>query len=176
MPPAITARAAAALLLLLLAACDREAGTSGGAVPPARPAQAGEVRDADPKTLTPGPVRRESLTDEQMARVRKLTEALKEVEHNPIEVWVDNFKRDADPDAEIRIWENIAAAYTNYTARRGLTQEAKDDVFRLLLSRSMMPAEDVLRRVKLRALSEQQARDALALYSAPAQPVTVIRQ
>jgi len=28
-----------------------------------------------------------------------------------LETWIDNFKRDADPDSEIAIWERIARAY-----------------------------------------------------------------
>ena len=49
-------------------------------------------------------------------------------------------------------------------------------MFRVLLSRSMMPAEDVLARVELKVLSGQDARDVMALYAAPAKPITVVRE
>jgi hypothetical protein len=173
---ATSVRVAVSLVALLVVACDREAGTSVGAVPTTNRGGASELTDLDPKLLKPGPVRRETLTDEQMARVRKVKEALKEVEFNPIEVWVDNFKRDVNPDAEIQIWENVAGAYAGYTGGKGLKQEAKEDVFTLLLLRSMMPAEDVLPRLKLKALTEEEAREVMELYPAPAKPVTVIRQ
>jgi hypothetical protein len=163
------------LLSLLSAGCDRDAGGgSGGTAPPLPPTP--EIRDIDPKALQPGPIRHESLTDEQMARVRKLVDALREVDHSPLEKWVDDFKRDLNPDNEIEIWEAIAKAYASFTGSRSLDQSAKEEVFKLLLLRSMMTPDEALRRVKLKALSEKDARDVLALYGAPPRPITVTKE
>ena len=111
-----------------------------------------------------------------MARVRKITAALGEVDHSPLEKWVDDFKRDVNPDREIEVWESIARAYTAYTDGKGLTQPVKEDVFQVLLLRSMMSAEEVVGRAKLKALTEKQAHDVMALYDRPAKPVTVVKE
>ena len=72
-----------------------------------------------------------------MARVRKLQAVFVEVDGQPVEQWVDNFKRDLDPDHELDIWEMMAKAYTAYCSKRTLTPEAKKEVYKVVLLRSM---------------------------------------
>jgi hypothetical protein len=115
----------------------------------------------DPASLKPGPVRRQGLSPKQMDRIYRLRDTLAEVEHSPIEKWVDNFKRDADPDKELAIWERIAAGYTRYCSKRMLSTEAKKDVFQLLLLRSMAPEQEVLNRIKLKTLTVDEAKETL---------------
>jgi hypothetical protein len=114
-----------------------------------------------PASLEPGPIRREGLSSIQMERIHKLRNALAEVYHSPIEKWVDNFKRDADPDKELAVWERIAAGYTQYCSKRLLSIEAKKDVFQLLLLRSMAPEQEVLNRIKLKTLTVDEAKEIL---------------
>jgi hypothetical protein len=116
------------------------------------------------------------LTPAQVQRITKVQQALKEVDRSPLKQWVDNFKRDVNPDDEIELWEVIAAAYTAYTANRSLGAEAKKDVFLILLLRSAAPEAEVLRKLKLKVLSQAEAREVLALYQGPSRPITVERK
>jgi hypothetical protein len=96
-----------------------------------------------------------------LERIYKLRDTLAEVEHSPIDKWVDNFKRDANPDKELAIWERIADGYTRYCSKRRLSIEAKKDVFQLLLLRSMASEQEVLNHVKLKTLSADEAKETL---------------
>lgn len=140
-------------LSLVMLSCNRaptgkttEGGNSGG-----------EVVWIDPKTIQPGPIQRDALSDEQMARIRILQATFAEVDGQPVEKWVDNFKRDLDPDKELRVWERMAKAYRSYCDGRKLSLEAKKDVYRVVLLRSMASEHDVLERAKLKELSRDDA-------------------
>jgi hypothetical protein len=114
-----------------------------------------------PDSLEDGPIRHKELSPNQMERIRKLRNTLAEVEHSPIEKWVDNFKRDADPDKELTVWERIADGYTRHCSKKQLSIEAKKDVFRLMLLRSMASEQEVLNRAKLKTLTADEAKEAL---------------
>jgi hypothetical protein len=116
---------------------------------------------ADPASLQSGPIRHKELSPDQMERIHKLRDTLAEVEHSPIEKWIDNFKQDADPDRELTVWERIADGYMRLCSKRRLSIAAKEDVFRLLLLRSMAPEQEVLNRVKLKTLTTDEAKEAL---------------
>ena len=96
-----------------------------------------------------------------MERINKLRDTLAEVERSPIEKWVDNFKRDANPDKELAVWERIAAGYIRYCSRKPLSREAKEDVFQLLLLRSMASEQKVLNHIKLKTLTVEEAKESL---------------
>ena len=112
-------------------------------------------------SLKPGPIKHQGLSPNQMERIYKLRDTLAEVEHSSIEKWVDNFKRDANPDKELAIWERIADGYARYCSNRLLSIEAKKDVFQLLLLRSMAPEQEVLNQVKLKTLTVDEAKETL---------------
>jgi len=114
--------------------------------------------------LKPNEIQHEQLSEEQLRRIKKLHETFAEVDSSSLEKWIDNFKRDVNPDSEIAVWERIANAYTNYCSRRGLTLESKDDVFQALLLRSMTSDEEAVKTLKLKALSADEARKIMKAY------------
>jgi len=126
-------------------------------------------KDQEPKaaqlaelaSLNPGPIRRQGLSPKQMERIYKLRDTLAEVERSPIEKWVDNFKRDANPDKELAVWERIADGYRRYCSKRLLSMEAKEDVFQLMLLRSMASEQEVLNHIKLKTLTVDEAKETL---------------
>jgi hypothetical protein len=63
-----------------------------------------------------------------------------------------------NPDKEIASWERIAKVYTNYTSRKELSLEAKEDVFQTLLMCSMSSDEETIKSLKLKVLSQDEAR------------------
>jgi hypothetical protein len=130
----------------------------------------------DPNKLEPGPIRHASLTEEQMSRIKRLQNTFSEADPSPLEKWVEDFKRDTNPENELKIWEAMAKAYEGFTTNRNLTLDAKKEVFQVILLRSGAPEEQVLQRVKLKALTEKDAKEILALFVEEPSPVQVIKK
>jgi hypothetical protein len=129
----------------------------------------------DPSKLTPGPIRHESLTDEQLARVTRVQKVFHEVDSSPLEKWVDDFRRDVNPDNEIKIYENMATAYEAFTASKTLSIDAKKDAYQVVLLRSAASEKDVLAHLKLKVLTEQDAREIMSHFSGPPEPIQVTK-
>jgi hypothetical protein len=127
----------------------------------------------DPAHLQPGPIRHPQLTEAQLDRIGKLQQTLLEVDPSPLDRWIDDFKRDSDPEREIQIYEGMASAYSAYCTGRTLTLAAKQDVYQVVILRSGAPDTEVLPRLKLHALSVDDARDVLKLYRMDPMPITV---
>ena len=124
-----------------------------------------QLQRVDPVTLKPGPIRHEQLSREQLERIAKLHRIFSEVDSSPLEKWIDNFKRDMDPDSELALWERMAKAYAGYCSRRNLSLDAKQDVYQVLLLRSTTPdAEKVLEYLNLKVLTPAEARDVMKLF------------
>ena len=98
------------------------------------PQDKGDVRWVNPSELIPGPIRRESLTDDQVQRARAVYEALQPFVSPAFEQFELNFLRDADPEREIRVWEHIANAFQQYEqAHQPLRESDEATLFRSLL-------------------------------------------
>jgi hypothetical protein len=138
------------LVVVTLASCSKSSDKPGG-----------KVAWVDPNTIQPGPIRHEKLSEEQMERIRTLQATFVEVDGHPLDKWVDDFKRDQDPDKEIRIWERMAKAYRSYCDKHELSAEAKKDVYSVVLMRSMASEQDVLERVKLKKLTKEEAKEVM---------------
>jgi hypothetical protein len=108
-----------------------------------------------------------------MERVKRLQETFAGVDASPLDKWVEDFKRDRDPDHELRIYEGMADAYRAYCNGRKLSSRAKADVYQVVLLRSGAPDAEVLPRLKLSELSVADAKELLGLYKEPPAPVTV---
>jgi hypothetical protein len=126
-------------------------------------------QDAQTKAVTvaslqPGPIKHAELTETQLDRINRLKQVLAEVDNSSLETWIDNFKRDANPDQELAVWERIAAAYTTYCSQRSLSLKAKKDVHTILLLRSMASENEVIKQVKLDALTVDDAKQVMKLY------------
>ena len=111
----------------------------------------------------------------QVERLRELRQTFKEVDSSSLEKWIDDFRRDADPDREIAIWEAMAQAYRTYSSQRQLSPAGKADLFGLLLMRSGGSDSFVLSNMHLSVLSTADAKDILRLYQAVPAPIQVIR-
>ena len=89
---------------------------------------------------------------------------------------IDNFKRDLDPDNEIEIWLNMVSAYENYLKSKNgqLDLNRKKEVYKLILSRSMMPNDEAIVNSKLVILSAKEAQEVLSYYSQKPEPLDII--
>ena len=108
-----------------------------------------------------------------MKRIKALQQTFQDVDSSPLDKWVDDFKRDHDPEREIRIYEGMAEAYRSYCSGKTLTQSAKQDVYQVVLLRSGAPDSDVLPRLNLSVLQTQDAREILKGYKRAPAPVLV---
>lgn len=61
-----------------------------------------------------------------------------EVDSSPLEKWIEDFKRDMNPDREIAIWERMAEDYINHCSQRKLSLRAKKQFFLKLLTQSSL--------------------------------------
>lgn len=92
-----------------------------------------------------------------------------------LEKWIDDFKRDLDPEGNIRIWEDMQVAYNSYCGNHVLPLETRKEVFKVVLMRSMMPDVDVLSRLEPEHISVDEVRSILAAYPGEAKPIGVIQ-
>ena len=83
----------------------------------------------DPANLKPGPIRREHLPLSLVARINYLRTTLQEVFPQSMEEWLDAFRRDANPEAEIKWWERLTRCYRGYSDGRELSAEQKKALF-----------------------------------------------
>jgi len=137
--------------------------------------QGANVR-VDPNSLQPGPVLHESLTARQTEQIDYLYQTFKEVDSTSREKWMDDFKRDQNPDTEIEVWMMMANAYNSYCQNKRLDLFVKKEVFQLLLMRSMMPESDVLKQLQSTYLTEKDAVEIMKGYKLEAKPVKVIKR
>lgn len=152
-----------------LIAATSLAGGCGGTERPDRKTQWG-----DPKTVQAGPVLHDSLTSGQMERVRGLQKIFSEVDPSPVEKWAEDFRRDLNPERELSLWEGMASVYASYMASRKLTLDAKKEVFQVVLMRSATSEEEALAHLKLKVLTEKDARVIMGLFTGKPQPVRAV--
>ena len=107
------------------------------------------------------------LTDGQRARLRAVSETLSEVGSGEEKRWTDNLAYDeTGTERELKTWERIAGAYKSFgDARPGLNDAAKHEAFAAILAGSMLPVADAVRYTRLVALTPDDARAAIALYT-----------
>ncbi|MCW8139180.1 MAG: hypothetical protein KIT58_09795 [Planctomycetota bacterium] len=108
--------------------------------------------------LQRGPARSE-LSEAQVARIRRFKARLGDLDPASLELTLDNFSRDASPEAEIAVWERITDVVEEELAARGSSADEHQRrlVFRAVLAcANTEPRTDVLLAVDpgLRALAD----------------------
>lgn len=129
----------------------------------------------DPNEIQQGPTLHDELPDALLTRIKAVHETFADVDGTPLEKWIDDFKRDLDPEGNISIWEYMQVAYNSYCNDRELSLEARKEVFKIVLMRSMMPDDDVLARLDLEHVPADDVRSILAAYPGDAKPIDVIQ-
>ncbi|MCI5117299.1 MAG: hypothetical protein D3913_04945 [Candidatus Electrothrix sp. LOE1_4_5] len=119
-----------------------------------------------------GPIRHAELPASLIERIQKLKETFAEIYPVTHEEWLAGFKRDANPEREIAIWEYMASAYTQFLKTGNFDTDARGEIFGVLLTRSSTTDLEPLIS-NLEYLNENQARSLLSLYEAGPQPITI---
>ena len=79
-----------------------------------------------------GPIRHESLSDDQLRRIGRLHDVLGEAYPMTLPGWIDGFMRDAHPEPEIQMIEARAVVYERLAAQACLSREEKRRLYALL--------------------------------------------
>lgn len=131
----------------------------------------------DPKNIQLNEVIHDSLSKEQIHKIKKIQSTFAEVYRLSLEETITNFKRDQNPDSEIAIWLEMADNYEKYlTSEKNLDLKTKKEVFKLILSRSMMPEEEAIENSNLEILTKEKAKKVLSYYSLNADPIDIKEQ
>lgn len=109
------------------------------------------------------------LSAAQESRLSAVMETLSEANANETKRWTENLAYDATgTERELRVWEAIAQGFARYTQNNpGVNEAAKQEAFNVLLIASLVPPGQLLRYVKISALSPGEAKTVAALYVAP---------
>lgn len=130
------------------------------------------------KNIETGPVVHDSLTTEQIEKIKTIHTTFLEVYPITLEETTTHFKNDVDVDNEISIWLIIADAYEKYISSKQnkLELDAKKEAFSLILSRSMMTNEEAIKNTKLKKLTVKNAQEVLSYYTAQPDPIEVVKK
>jgi hypothetical protein len=97
-----------------------------------------EIRKVNPASLHIGPLRRESLSQDQEARVHAVYRYLAPYLETTLEQFEIGFLRDSDPDSEINVWLAIAQIHRDFIKQH--TDKSADvgrEVYKCMLSISV---------------------------------------
>lgn len=89
------------------------------------------------------PLPESELTDGQIERIKRFRETLADAHPAPIEEVLSDFRKDDNPEEEIRVWEEIAALFQNEVRIGSITDPAlKRLLLGVLLACSWSPSVD----------------------------------
>ncbi|MGY8771607.1 MAG: hypothetical protein ACKVH8_24590 [Pirellulales bacterium] len=129
----------------------------------------------DPTDIQLSPTMHDSLPEDLITRIKKVHATFADVDESSLDKWIDDFKRDLDPESNIRIWEDMVVAYDSFCKNQDLQLETREEVFKVVLLRSMMPDNDVLSRLELEHITIDDVKSILAAYPGKAKPIEVIQ-
>ena len=84
--------------------------------------------------LKRGPIRHEQLPLSLIARINYLQQSLEEIYSQPLDKWLDDFQRDANPESEVEWWERLTRCYRTYTEPKDLSFNQKQAAFKVLFT------------------------------------------
>lgn len=158
-----------AVLSLVFTGCDRNESP-----PSASEAKEPEIAWMDPNEIQLSPTMHDSLPEELLERIKIVHATFADVDGSPLDEWISDFKRDVEPESNVKIWEDMKVAYENYCDGRELSLEMRKEVFRVVLFRSMASPEEVLERIELSVLSAADASEIMRAYPSEPKPIELI--
>ncbi|UTW61073.1 hypothetical protein KFE98_13730 [bacterium SCSIO 12741] len=116
---------------------------------------------------------REKLTGEQDLVIDYLMQTFADVDSTSKEDWVALFKKDLDPDRELKIWMAMAKAFRSYTDQHPSDLETQKEVYEVVLILSVMEADSIYPYLDLKYLSEEDVKEIANAYPFEPQPIQV---
>ena len=120
-----------------------------------------------------GPIRHADLSAALDERIRRIEPIFGEVYPRTHDEWLEGFKRDLNPEAEIVIWEGMASCFASFVQKYPLNPDARKEAFGLLLVRSSSDERATLSGVTLQHITKAQAAELLRSYSEIPKPIQV---
>ncbi len=132
-----------------------------------------ESKIMDPNDIKMGQVLHEKLSNDLLKRIKSVTDVFEIVDGISYEESVNLYQRDLDPEANLVIYEEMARVYKEFCSTRCSTQTERMDVYKLTLIRSMFEESEVLQRIDLNSLSQQEAISIIKSYKLKPEPIAV---
>ncbi|RED43945.1 hypothetical protein DFQ10_104136 [Winogradskyella eximia] len=129
------------------------------------------------ENLTQGPIVHKSLSQDQLTQIKYIQKTFNEVLPVSLEETITNFKRDQNPDNEIRIWLNMAKAYEAFSLKNPEEEKVnlRKEAFMLVFMRSMMSEEEIMKNEKTeyKLLTEKDIKEIFKNYTLVPKPITI---
>lgn len=137
-----------------------------------------EIVNLDSDQIKIGEIVHDTLSADNLIKIKHIQSTFQEVYPSTLEETINNFKRDQNPDNEIAIWLDMSSAYKKYLMSKNdkLDLPRKREVFKLLLSRSMMPSNEAILNAELKILDENEANKVLSFYTESPKPIKVYKK
>jgi len=115
----------------------------------------------------------DSLTNRQIKDIERIQQVFAEVNSSTLEETMDNFKRDQNPDDEIKVWLQMASVYEQFTSDKVIDLNKKNEAYSLILLRSMMTEAEVMNKLTLKYLTENEAKEIFTYYTEQPKPLKI---
>jgi len=124
-----------------------------------------EVVWVDAGQLREGNIKHPPFPTETRRELEAMYATLSEVYPISFAEWEEGFRRDQNPANEIAIWKRIADIYERFALRDNQTSLARrKDYFRLILTCSNSPRQNIWQVTQLETLSRAEAEPVVAAY------------
>lgn len=137
-----------------------------------------KTQNTDVENISFGPIIHESLSKEQLDKIKFIQETFNEVYPISLDETVTNFKRDQNPDNEINIWLNMAKAFQPFVTKNTGKEKIKrrKEAFKLILMRSVMSEKEAIISSELELLNDDEIQEIFKNYTLDAKPIKVERK
>jgi hypothetical protein len=130
-----------------------------------------QFQTLDPDKIIPGPIVHNELSEEQIEKITKIQATFSDIYPISLEDTITNFKRDQNPDSEIRVWENMMHAYETFISKNpAINSEKRSEAFKLILTRSMMDENKVRAQTEFNILNENEVNEIFSYYTKESKP------
>lgn len=133
------------------------------------------VENVNPNKLVQNKIVHEHLSEKQIEKIKKIQSSFADVYKISLEETITNFKRDQNPDNEIEIWLNMLKAYEKFVYKNGdeIELNKKNEVFKLILMRSMMDEKEAEFETKCTILNKDEINEIFSYYKIKAKPIMI---
>ena len=135
-----------------------------------------KVIEIDPNKVQYNSYVHETLPPALLKRIKVTTDTFEIVDGLSYEKAVDLYKRDADPESNLVIFEEMARVYNIYCKGKCSSAPERMDVYKALLLRSMFNSEQALARFQPKVISIPDAKNIISQYKLEAKPIDVVEK
>ena len=136
----------------------------------------GEIIEVNPNSIEIGGYIHDELPPEMLDRIKAVTEIFEIVDGISFEKAVDMYRRDFNPDKNLKIVEEMARVYKTFCKSRCATEEERKEVYRTVTLRSFYDKKETLARLNPKIITQKDAELIVSMYKLPPEPIDVIQK